>query len=131
MSEKTSFDVDIKVENLPQFLKALDRFGPSLPQYMFPTLQRTAGKMERILKGEAPYKTGNLMRSTYCEATFKPLGFILGALAKYAYWTEAGHGTWLGGWFSRAFNKHVYIIVEGFDRALRKAVEKYQREVES
>jgi len=131
MSEKTKFDMSIEIENLPQFLKALDRFGPNMARYMFPTLQRTANKMEGVLKSEAPFKTGNLMRSTFCEATFRPLGFILGALAKYAYWTEVAHGTWPGGWFGRAFNRNVYVIVEGLDRALRNAIKRYQREVGS
>lgn len=128
---KTSFETDLVVENLKEFQHALKRFGPELAHGMYPSLQRTAFKFEGILKGDAPYKTGRLQRSTYCIATFRPLGLEMGALAEYAYWTEKPHGTWPGGWFSRAFNRNIHILIEGIERALERGIKTYQKKVKN
>jgi len=68
---------------------------------------------------------------TYCVATFRPLGLEMGSLAEYAYWTETPHGTWPGGWFSRAFNRNIHLIIEGIERALQQGIRKYQRKVKN
>jgi len=126
---KTTFETSLEVENLKEFQEALKRFGLELPHGMYPSLQRTAFTLEQIFKSAAPYKTGRLQRMTYCVATFRPLGLEMGSLAEYAYWTEAPHGTWPGGWFSKEFNRNIHIIIEGIQRALELGIKKYQEKV--
>jgi len=126
MPENT-FSVEVKVENMPEFLKALESFGMELKGDMYPTIQKLANRLERDYKAATPTgKTGKLRRMTYCTATYNPLGLEMGNLAEYAYWTEVGHGTYEGGWFSRVFNRTIGDIVDGFQRALKIAVKKYQ-----
>jgi len=126
---KDTFEVTVTVENMPEFMKALREFNPNLKSDMFPTIQKVASKLERAYKAAAPVKTGRLQRMTYCIAIFNPLGLEMGSLAEYAFWTETPHGTWPGGWFANAYNRNIWRIIEGFQRALKRAIKKYQDRV--
>ena len=130
MSEQ--LELEINIENVEEFKKALEQFGLMFKNEMYEGFQRIANKEEKILKSTGGFqdRTGSLRRSLFVTATYNPLGMEMGSMSKYAIYTAEGHGTWKGSWWNSYLNGMVPRVVEEVEKVLKRLVNKFNREVE-
>jgi len=123
------FDVGLKMENEEQFKKVLAMWPDELRESLFRSMQRTANFTEKELKTTHGFedRTGHLRRTIYADAIYNPLGINIGVKAKYAIYTEQGHGTWKGGWFTRDMQRIMPLVQEKIMNGLKRAVEKFSK----
>lgn len=122
-------EMSIEIENIPEFKKAINDFGPMLKEDMYRSFQRTASKEDRILKSTSGFKdrTGRSRRSLFVTATWKPLGLEMGSFLPHMKYLAEGHGTWKGNWWATYLRGMTVRVVEDVSRALKRLVTKYNK----
>lgn len=123
------FDIGLKVENEAQFKKVLAMWPDELRESLFRSMQLTANFMEKEIKITVGFqdRTGHLRRSIYVDALYNPLGIDVGVKAKYAIYTEQGHGTWKGGWFTREMIRIMPLVQKKIEHGLEEAIKKFNK----
>lgn len=122
-----SFEMEIEFENADDIRNAIDKFGNDLEFGLYDGFIRASSREENILKSTTGFqdRTGHARRSLVVTAVLHPLGIEISALAKYSYWLEFGHGTWVGGWFREYLREAIPRIMRDVSNILNKLVDKF------
>jgi len=125
-------ELEINIENVEEFKKALEQFGLMFKNEMYSGFQRITNKEEKILKSTGGFqdRTGSLRRSLFVTATYNPLGMEMGSMSKYAVYVADGHGSWLGNWWKTYLIGMIPRVVEDVEKVLKRLVDKFNREVQ-
>ena len=130
MSEQ--LELEINIENVEEFKKALEQFGLMFKNEMYSGFQRIASKEDKILKSTGGFqdRTGRSRRSLFVVATYNPLGLEMGSFLPHMKYLADGHGSWIGNWWKGYLIGMVPRVVEDVEKVLKRLVNKFNKEVE-